>query len=502
MAAVSSDSRLDDAEGLARADFRLTNRPGFGDGLNHYAHSMAWFEGALFVGTTRGIIHGNKVIKPQPDLKPWPVDCPDDINKVPRRTEIWRYNPHLSHWQRVFRSPLVRGRDGRDWPRYIGLRGMTVYQGAGDSKPCLYIATWSPLMTDPPDILRSEDGIEFLPTARPPFDDNVRSFRTMEPYDGRLHTSPTSSAQLAKKDFRDRDSQDSVSGDATIYATDDIPGARWHPVNEEGFGDPGNVTVFELTEFHGRLYAGTVNTQGFQLWRTDSRSAPPYRWIKVLERGAGRGALNECAATLCVFDGALYLGTGIINGGYHRRQRIGPAAAEILRVWPDDSWELLMGASRHTNDGVKVPLSGYGPGFDDLFTGYVWRMCVHAGWLYAGMFSWAMLLPYLSRQYWPDDVHVLIRRWGLEELAYRHGGCMLWRTPDGIRWYPVTRNGFGNPYNWGIRNMVSTQHGLFVGTANPFGPTIAQRSRGKWRYVPNPRGGTEIYLGHRGPRST
>ncbi len=38
---------------LSQADFRLTADSGFGDGWNHYAHSMAWFRGRLYVGTSR-----------------------------------------------------------------------------------------------------------------------------------------------------------------------------------------------------------------------------------------------------------------------------------------------------------------------------------------------------------------------------------------------------------------------------------------------------------------
>src|SRR3546814_9714660 len=40
---------------LTAEDFRLTARSGFGDGWNHYAHSMAAFRGTVYVGTTREI---------------------------------------------------------------------------------------------------------------------------------------------------------------------------------------------------------------------------------------------------------------------------------------------------------------------------------------------------------------------------------------------------------------------------------------------------------------
>ena len=64
---------------------------------------------------------------------------------------------------------------------------------------------------------------------------------------------------------------------------------------------------------------------------------------------------------------------------------------------------------------------------------------------------------------------------------------------------PVTRRGFGNAYNLGIRNLVSTPQGLFVGTANLFGPRVAVRAEGGgWQYEDNPLGGLEVWLGHDG----
>ncbi|MEW6169768.1 MAG: hypothetical protein AB1651_19110 [Pseudomonadota bacterium] len=478
--------------GLTEADFRLTCENGFGDGWNHYAHSMAWFEGRIYVGTTRATMAMNKWNLPRPELRPWPVDCPEDVYDVPRQAEIWAYTPQADHWERVYQAPMVPGRNQRLVPRYIGFRGITVFQGASDRKPCLYVSTWAPLMAGSPEILRSEDGMRFEPVPRPPFNPTVRSFRTLQVFKGRVHTSPTSAAAVARR------SADSVGSDSTIYASDDLQTARWRPASEEGFGDPRNVTVFEMQVFNGQLYASTVNPfTGFELWKTPGGELP-YRWTRVIAGGAGRGRFNEVGCSMAEFGGALYVGTGIANGGYHRQFSLGPAASEILRVWPDDSWELLVGDPRLVAGEVRYPLSGYSAGFDTLFNGYVWRMAEHEGWLYAATFKWAQLLPYLPTHLWPEDVVALIKRWGVDHIVRRYGGCELWRTADGELWEPVTRNGFGNPYNWGIRNLVSTEHGLFVGTTNPFGPTIAQRqANGQWIYVPNPRGGCEIWLGQR-----
>jgi hypothetical protein len=49
-----------------------------------------------------------------------------------------------------------------------------------------------------------------------------------------------------------------------------------------------------------------------------------------------------------------------------------------------------------------------------------------------------------------------------------------------------------NPWNIGLRTLVSTPHGLFIGTANPFGPKIMPLG-GRY-YEPNPRGGCEVFF--------
>ncbi|HVT34534.1 MAG TPA: hypothetical protein VHE37_03045, partial [Nevskiaceae bacterium] len=83
---------------LHERDFRLTCDSGFGDGWNHYAHSMAWFEGKLYVGTTRGSTVALKTNDPPPDWSPWPVDCPNDPYDIDRRAQIWQYTPASGAW--------------------------------------------------------------------------------------------------------------------------------------------------------------------------------------------------------------------------------------------------------------------------------------------------------------------------------------------------------------------------------------------------------------------
>lgn len=47
-------------------------------------------------------------------------------------------------------------------------------------------------------------------------------------------------------------------------------------------------------------------------------------------------------------------------------------------------------------------------------------------------------------------------------------GFDLYTTEDGIHFETITRNGFGDPYNHGLRTFATTSSCLSIGTANPF----------------------------------
>src|SRR5690242_14043899 len=95
-----------DSQGLMVADFHKVAQNGFGDGLNSYAHSMAWFADCLYVGTTRATLCMIKVNNPTA-MQHWPVPCPREIDDLDRRAQIWRFNPATRQWREVFRSPFI-----------------------------------------------------------------------------------------------------------------------------------------------------------------------------------------------------------------------------------------------------------------------------------------------------------------------------------------------------------------------------------------------------------
>jgi hypothetical protein len=479
---TARSNRLGIWPGLRQQDFRLIAQNGFGDGINAYAHSMAWFNGYLYVGTTRGNFPFMKARLPI-GMDVWPVECPKDPFDLDMRAEIWRYDPVADSWLRVFKSPMIIGSHGKPIPRELGLRGMLVYSGRGVEPPALFVSTWSPARGPGPNLLRSEDGRRFEPTGEPGLGGlPVTTIRTICEFKGRMYTTPAGS----------RGGNPNISAHAVVYESSDPSHGVWEPVSEFGFGDHGNKTIFEMCGWEDHLYVGTFNVEGFQVWRSTVEGPRPYVWERVLHLGAYRGRTNQCVLSMVPFKGALYIGGGIQGGGIDRQNGVGPAPPELIRIHRDGSWDLLVGEARSTPEGVKEPLSGFLPGFNNFFNGYFWRMAEHDGWLYLGTFEWSSVLGYANRSRWPQAFTNIINHVGEQEILENASGFDFYRSFDGENWVEVTTNGMGNPYNMGLRNIVSAPPGLFLGTANPFGPKIMPLNG--VNYVPNPRGGCEVYL--------
>ena len=465
---------------------------GYGDGWNAYTHALEYFEGCLYCGTMRAnLAFKRRQVHAAARWNPWPIktpENPDDVfTEVDIRARIYRYDLRTGLCSEVYVSPMLIGRNGQPMPKEIGFRGMAVFQGLSDAKPVLYCAPFSNTYSWGPVILRTEDGMHFESVSEPGFGyEGISSFRTLLPFNGRLYTSPIGSTNNVAN----------TTLYPIIFESADPRKGVWREVSKPGFGDPDNVVVFFICEFDNHLYAGTGNVRsGFQLWKTRGEGEAPYHWEKVLEYGAFRGGLNQAVGAMADFRGALYIGTGIQDGGYDRVNRVGPAAGEVLRVFPDGTWEICVGVPRMTPEGIRLPTSGYFPGWNNFFNGYIWRMGVHDGRLYVGTADWSTYLRYINLDLWPQSVANVVREIGIEKIIEHQSGFDLWSTADGDHWTPVTKSGFGNPYNIGCRNIVSTPYGVAIGTVNVFGPEVAHFNGDGYEYRPNPRGGTEIWLG-------
>src|SRR5882672_5883668 len=468
--------------GLRRQNFRRLAAHGFGDPRNSYAHSMAWFRDHLYVGTTRNLFQLVN-IAPDPSTDTfhlWPVPVPRglDASKLDQKCQIWRCAPPDGGWEKVFQSPQVDSVDGRQkvW-RDFGYRNMVVHRTEGDAAETLYVTTMSSSKSPGALILRSEDGVSFEPVTEPGIGDRgVSSFRALVGLKGRLYAAPAGSGRMWASPVP-----------TGVLECRDPRSREWVAVCEPGFGDQSNAGIFEMAAFDGHLYAGVSNPYtGIQVWKSDLEGKPPYRWKKVLSDGAGRGKLNQAVMSMFPFKGALYVGTGIRRGGYDREFKTGPAAGELIRIDAEDRWELVVGTERKVDARDCPPLSGLGPGFGNPFNGYIWCMAEHDGSLYVGTYDSSLFMWWIDPNRVPRGAHVKLRLIGAQRIVDLEAGFDLWRSPDGVHWFEVSRDGFGNPYNYGVRTLLGRDQGLFVGTANPFGPEVAVRTATGWTYAPNP----------------
>ena len=424
--------------------FKVIAEAGLGHSGSTLAHSMAWFQDRLYLGTSAPTTKG-----------------PED------RARILSYDPATGAWETVFESPILpldarlqaraaglsyaagggrrRNQATADkMGREYGIRSMVVYQGKSDPGPCLYCGTlslWGGL------ILRSEDGKTFEPVTDPGIeDDTVLSFRGLCVLDGKLYTAP---AGTITEGHIDRN----LAPQTIVYASDDPASGTWARVSEPAFGDPLNTGIFAMTTAHGHVYAGTGSPKrGFQLWRTDGtgdETGDTPKWEQILTHGAWRYNLNLTVAQMTEFKGDLYVGTGITGFGYDRENDVGPSAAELIRVRPDGSWDLIAGTLRLTPEGLKVPLSAMGEGFSNPYNSVVWSFGVHEDTLYLGMHNWEPNAWAMAGQ--GDQIR---------------GGYQLWASTNGEDWTLVLDEGNGKPSAIGIRSICSTPAGLFIGTTN------------------------------------
>ena len=314
---------------LTLDDFTRIGKQGLGNPRSQIAHSMAMFNGHLYLGVTHPKADG-------------PTDA----------ARILRYDADSGDWEVVHTSPLVRADHNADVkdiyrqkmgeggaavskpkspfvPRDRGFRCMITYDNGPGGKPMLITSSLSHWGSR---LIVSVDGESFEDASEPGLGrEDILSFRNLVPFRNKLFVAPAGSVTdgVMDRNFGDV---------ARLFVTDDPLSGEWHEAMEPGFGDPNNLSIFSMKEFNRHIYAGTGNPKrGFQVWKTDAQGEPPYRWQRVLYDGAWRYNINETAGTMAVFNDQLYISSGIPGLGMDQANDIGPAAAELLRLNPDDS---------------------------------------------------------------------------------------------------------------------------------------------------------------------
>ncbi|HUU75818.1 MAG TPA: PKD domain-containing protein [Methanoregulaceae archaeon] len=493
---------------LQALEFTRISQGGFGDPQNNYAWSVAEFKGDLYVGTGRNIpylvslgmkkrgqfhanmsypfftepggspppflLHPNQSLPNKTDAIEWSNDM---------RAEIWRY--HDGSWTRVHQANLfVNPMDGYTYPEGSGYRIMATFTDSGGVEAVYAGVGFSFSRTL---VLKSVDGLvwERVNTASIPGTDT----RAMASHNGKLYVGTADGIYASQNPDTITDSWEKVA----------------------------DFQVSALKSYNGYLYAGTGNpsgsaeTNGFEVWRSICADpAGPDDWERVVSGGAG-DAWNVMVATIQIFQGNLYVGS--MNLPFAMGSD-GLKGFDLIRVYPEDTWDLLVGNYNPEIPTVPrgPPMSGWPSGYANPFNLYAWSMEEYHGNFYLGSFDifslarylgdipggYEMLIAGMESRDSSDlpsnvtsqenaDISGFLDQFGLLEqaidsgyidestfipniefLAAEFGGGDMWMSSDGQYWVPVDLNGLGDPNNYGLRNMLATSDGLIIGTANPF----------------------------------
>jgi hypothetical protein len=483
--------------GLTKSDFKKIASDGQGDWKNIYAWSLASFEGDLYVGTARqaaiapvmefmtGAMPGFSMPPAAfpsdsvpflgtflafPPGSPAPVVTDEarfETWNAGSRAEIWRY--HAGAWSRVFTSPrvpaAVLGPGGvvpsapYMTPQSIGFRHMVPFTDK-DGVHALYTTSGTFTLAHPAYarlLFMSTNGTDWVPIDTPAA--MGRETRSLGVHNGKLYLGIGTAMNAY------------LPGGATpagVWCSDDPSDpSSWREVLHFEDVAPANTGVVEMTSANNRLYVGTENAGGFDVWR--SRCADPATgadWKCVVKNGAG-DRYNGWAGTMETFRNDVYVGSMSVPG---ITGELAMKAFDLIRIRPDDRWQLLVG-NRDPQDPVegaplRRPLSGWPSGFGMPTNLYCWNMEVYKGYLYVGSMDMSSMLRAAS------EAGVAMPDMGIPPLilnvVLKAAGYDLWKSANGTLWLPVTVNGMGDWRNYGTRTMRVHNKKLYIGTANPF----------------------------------
>jgi hypothetical protein len=469
---------------------------GFNDPYNSYAWSMGDLNGDLYVGTGRFVDTFNimweaiwsaifpgqlppatPTVPQAPFLQQWltsrtmgPLTVPAVKDaalyeqwKNTSRAEIWRYR--LGSWTRVHQARLVTAALVTTDPiptfpyttsESTGFRSMNRFTDAGGATALYafsgglsFVSNRNPRIVSNL-IFRSTTGTNWIGMGTP-LAMGTES-RASLVHSGKLYVG-VGNARITPAVWR---SANPVGGTGTWAKVLDF-GTLVHPANV------GNDGVKCLGSFNGRLYVGTQNRDGFQVWASTVASPTG----------------NANAQIMCPFSNHLYVGTVSLPFLSDYADFKG---CEIIRIRPDNTWELVVGSTAaEAVDLVpgyenRQPISGEQAGFGNPMNFYCWNMVVHNGRLHAGTFDATIFLGFIDvfSNAAPPEIQQMIGEMmaqvppGYIELALMGAGCDLYSTPNGVSWQDVDLAGLGNPENYGIRTMHALGPRMFLGTANPF----------------------------------
>ncbi len=206
---------------------------------------------------------------------------------------------------------------------------------------------------------------------------------------------------------------------------------QWRIVNTEDILGGNGSEISNIVVFDSALYVMVANRKmGFQVWQLDNDDENNCIWKHVIVNGANRYIFNERVLAAVPFGGALYLANGVTESEKNNPRYFSPTEFEIIRVYDNDDWDLIIGTPRFTPQGLKVPLSGLGPNTDDLSFDIFQNFFIYNNQLFLGY----------------QD----------------HNGFQIWMSCDGVNWTHISQNLFSNNSQVKVCKTISTPFGVVI----------------------------------------
>jgi hypothetical protein len=473
------------ASDLAPILFSTSAKGGFGDFQNAYPWSMAAYKGDLYVGTGRyvdtsavmalmggamGGMMGGGFTLPGGTAPPPLTAFVEQTSGGPVVTnpakyaqwrqvsaaQIWRL--HNGKWTKVYTSTFspallkdkATGLYSYDAADFMGFRNMVAYTDKYGHQ-ALYAAAGGFSFAANAPLLLKFDGTHWTKLTTPP--GMGRETRALGVHNGKLYVG----AGGGKTSM--------FPVDAAVWCSNNPSDpSSWKQVLNLKNVDSSNTAITSFATFNNKLYVGTENATGFQVWRSTVASpAQDSNWLRVVTGGAG-DPVNAWAGTMKVFKGKLYLGSMSVPGVTGSMKVKG---FDLIRIDSADKWDLIVGDTRTYNGTTKKALGLWPSGFGNPLNLYCWSLVEYKDQLYLGTFDVSIMLKLAK------DAGVPMTMPGVSDtlmnVVLAGAGADLWRTTDGTSWFPIELLGFNkDPYSYGVRNMVVYNNCLFAGLANPF----------------------------------
>lgn len=415
---------------------------GFGDTWNKYAWSMKEIGGGMLVGTKNSYYDITQYASPSGAVKYCldndiyrvtgihePLACMElfaspaavsagvstSVAADTRFGEIWRYDYTLKNWSKV-----------RDDPQSQGFRIMENHKGK------VYVGSDLGAFITGVDLYSGRPGAWNFPGSRLLVTSDGKAFSEI----GSCTTlGPCSSATGLDNPY------------GLIGTNPSYTGAV-------------NTSIRALASYNGKLYVGTFNSTGGQLWAYDDVANS---WAYIPLPGVSGNPYKPAIMELRVYKNQLYIGLGGPSGNsylYSYDSATGvaaPVAAQpalpdsnvgVIKLFASSdgllyigNTDLNLGFSLMTFDGTNFKTLTMN-GFGDTGNAYAWSMAEFNGRLYLGTFNQN------------------------SSFIQTSPSAQLWYTDNRVDWLKATLPKDFGPTNYGFRTLEVGANQLFLGTAS------------------------------------